>query len=395
MQEPSQMNTPHIILVGLCSESNLGDVALMDASCRILQESLAETRPGWEVVRYDLWGEGTVNNSLAAGLWRRLKRLVRLGWRKEDSYAMALEELFMRKVEPATRAIIFAGGGIIKYKYQKFPWMVAPIVHCAKRHGIPVMFSGVGVEDYCDKDWRCRYLKRAINSPCVKSISTRDDLESLRRYVSSSRIRVTRVADPACSLGRMIPCAPKAQPPVVGVGICRDKLFEDNGVQVSGEEMKELYAALYREFARRGICCRFFTNGDKADVQFAARVAAHVEKAEKTAGLLMPRPLTSEDLVRQISSFSGVVATRLHASIISYAYDVPFVGLVWNRKQILFGEAVGRAHCFLQAGDFSARTICDRLAAAMAQPQEPALKQAYMDTTRQEMARFLAEHVST
>ena len=104
------MNTPHTILVGLCSESNLGDVAPMDARCRILQESLAETRPGWEVVRYEMWGEGTVKNSLAAGLWRRLIRLVLLGWRKEDSYAMALEELFMRKVGPATRAISLAAG---------------------------------------------------------------------------------------------------------------------------------------------------------------------------------------------------------------------------------------------------------------------------------------------
>ena len=61
----------------------------------------------------------------------------------------------------AADLIVFDGGGIIKFKREKFYFYIAHILEKAQERNIPVYFSGVGVEGYDETDERCQMLKKS------------------------------------------------------------------------------------------------------------------------------------------------------------------------------------------------------------------------------------------
>jgi polysaccharide pyruvyl transferase WcaK-like protein len=61
----------------------------------------------------------------------------------------------------------------------------------------------------------------------------------------------------------------------------------------------------------------------------------------------------------------------LHANIISYALNVPSIGLVWNDKLTLFGEDIGYPERFFEYDKFNAKKIVDALVFAAEQGYEP------------------------
>lgn len=60
--------------------------------------------------------------------------------------------------------------------------------------------------------------------------------------------------------------------------------------------------------------------------------------------------------------------TRLHAAIISYALEVPSVSLVWNNKQILFGEIIKRKNSFITKDNFTSDYILKMLSLELDDP---------------------------
>ena len=61
-------------------------------------------------------------------------------------FAIQHYNIFTEDYEMVSRAdlIIFDGGGIIKYKWEKFYYYTSRILECAQEHKIPVYFCGVG-----------------------------------------------------------------------------------------------------------------------------------------------------------------------------------------------------------------------------------------------------------
>ena len=55
-------------------------------------------------------------------------------------------------------AIVFAGGGFLKFRTQGLNYYVEQIVKIAKKHNIPIMMNGVGIEGYDENDIRCQRL---------------------------------------------------------------------------------------------------------------------------------------------------------------------------------------------------------------------------------------------
>ena len=52
------------------------------------------------------------------------------------------------------------------------------ILNISQSKNIPVMLSAVGVEGYDVGFKECLRLKKALNLDCVKTITTRDDIDS-------------------------------------------------------------------------------------------------------------------------------------------------------------------------------------------------------------------------
>ena len=94
-------------------------------------------------------------------------------------------------------AVVFAGG-IIKCTNENF-WQYMPeIIKEADKYNVPVFSSAIGVEKFYENDERSVALKAALNLPCVKGISVRDDVETLKRdYIENKDIKIYSVYDPA------------------------------------------------------------------------------------------------------------------------------------------------------------------------------------------------------
>lgn len=95
-------------------------------------------------------------------------------------------------------AIVFAGGGFLKFRTQGLNYYVEQIMKIARKNNIPVMMNGVGIEGYSETDIRCQRLKKAINQDCFKVITTRDDIDTLKNnYIVNPNIKIAHVGDPA------------------------------------------------------------------------------------------------------------------------------------------------------------------------------------------------------
>lgn len=396
----------NIVLAGLQYDNNLGDQVIFSVTQYMLKESLSKIGfHDMEIREMDIFGRDALQSNpfrekIAhfSPLLHVLRALYKIS--KCKSIAEIHEKILCRLIAKAscdtiidkyTKAIIFSGGGLIKYNVQYIDQYIIPIIKYADNRKIPVMLSAVGIENgYDPKNMHCRGLKKALNRNCVKTISTRDDFYTLRHYYSREEQSVFLVADPACSIQRYYKPHGKRNKNLIGLGLSRGDLFEDYGVPVTATNLVELWAEIYYCLQDQGYNCKIFCNGAKSDFAFINQWMEYMSFSEKQKiQLCYPRPLSSEELIEIICSFNGVISTRLHTSIISYSYDIPSISLVWNQKQKMFGDAIGYPDRFIEYKDFNANKIVNKLKLAIKEGYQMIDKNKYCSTTQACIEQFI------
>lgn len=93
--------------------------------------------------------------------------------------------------------IVFGGAPLFNWHHQFFYERTAVTVELAQKYGKPVLFSSIGVEGYDEENEKCQRLKSALRADCIKQITTRDDFESLKKFVERDEIFLDKVSDPA------------------------------------------------------------------------------------------------------------------------------------------------------------------------------------------------------
>ena len=380
--------------IALCwlDEDNLGDVVIRDCVVWLMDRCASESRCPVDIVPVDIGGRagrsgcgGSRGRRRRLGIRKRLARVARALsalpflrrpvcaiadatlmaiWRRSARYrAFAAAE---RERLLGADAILFAGGGLVKFRRQDFNYMLFDITELADSKGIPVFINATGVEGFDPRDPECHLLCVALNRRCVKSITTRDDLELLSRaYVWRDGIEISRVCDPALwvreayGIGR---CDSAAG--AIGVNVVRLDLFTAYGVTFGAKELLRLYVELVKGLAGRGCRVVLFTNGSGRDAQALEEVAASCRACSPDGTVRTARPGSPQELVALIAGFSRFLAVRLHASIIGVSLGVPNASLVWNRKQSLFGRQIGMEENFLSVGKFDAMTVLSALDSA-------------------------------
>ena len=86
--------------------------------------------------------------------------------------------------------VVFGGAPVFNYKYQNFYERTAVTIEIAQKYNKPVIFSAIGIESYDEKSKKCQRLKAALNSECVKQITTRDGLERLEKYNENNSFKI-------------------------------------------------------------------------------------------------------------------------------------------------------------------------------------------------------------
>lgn len=365
-----------IYFAGLLSEKNLGDIVIIESTEGLYKKSLA-TKGDFELKRLNLQ-LGKV--SFLSKVFRKLKRLTadKLKLDKNKLEIEILKKHYKSQLEEAG-LIILVGGGLIKYKYQGVFLYISALIAAAEELNIPVIINAAGVEGYSETDSRCQLLKKSLNSSVVKSITTRDDLETLsKKYIiESNQVHTGKVADSAIYSNEIYKVNKKASD-IYGIGLVRGGIFLDNDRQLTPEEVASFYAKLILEFETRGLKYQMFTNGSPSDNELLALIKNNLGRSD----LHLIEPKQDDELINIISTFTTVIAARLHANIISYALNIPSIGLVWNDKLALFGKDIGYPERFFEYNQLDAKKIVDAAVLANEQGYKQAEWNEYKSTAK-------------
>ncbi len=321
--------------------------------------------------------------------------------------------------------IVFGGAPLFNYSYQNFYLRTIKTLELAQEYGVPVIFSSIGVEPFDESNPKSVQLRDALQQPCVRQITTRDDVESVRKYVEGTDIPVAHVSDPAVfadivfrpkpepagpaspvaaapasfsrrvvrRLRRMLgqsPAAasaavkpgapvvssrpsPAAASPVkegsddrrrIGLVVTRAGIFRDNGIAFTEEDQRKFWLDVIDRLEQRGDDYRLFTTGHFSDEVFLDALIRSRGIPMSKAAVTVNSP---EELSNELRSCAGVLAYRLHASITAFAYGVPSIGLSWNFKVPYFYESVGLGERALAPEQWTADAALAALDRAMAE----------------------------
>ncbi|HPZ00620.1 MAG TPA: polysaccharide pyruvyl transferase family protein, partial [Clostridiales bacterium] len=312
-------------------------------------------------------------------------------------------------------AVIFAGGGLLKFRQEHFDEAVIQVLEAAERYRVPVFFNAVGVEGYDEENPRCSALEQALHLSCVKGISCRDDIVTLRQdYLPDTSIPLYEVPDVAVLSGKAYRHLPSVDSrnrdsrnqdsrnqasrlnypvsrsgrPLIGLGITREDLFSDYGTE---NITKELQLAFWKELAQLlwdnqfDIC--IFTNGLPTDEAFAEEVFRELPFGRKA-----PAPVEPWQLVQAVRSFDGMVAGRMHSNIVAFSYGIPSIGLLWNDKLSFWGKKIGHPERMISPSNMQAEFVFAALQKALKEGVFP-LSAEETDTLQYALSEFLEKEV--
>lgn len=387
-----------VAVIGLYSIPNMGDKILCEASEYLIRQidpeieiKRVDVLP-WKADMYQGW------DSMKYRISQKMKKRAKKKFAYKDSgkyrywyeyfmWWLRVNSHYRRELADAD-AILFAGGGFLKFRTQGLNYYVEQILKIARGKNIPVMMNGIGIEGYDERDIRCQRLKRAINSDCVKTITTRDDVELLQQhYIENPKIRTARVGDPAFWTPECYGIEKNSDRNKIGINVIRGRIFKDYGNTYSGGQVKEFYKQFITSAEERGLDWVLFSNGMSGDQKFG-------KKLLKSLGLsaeerLLPAPKTSMELLDMVKDFKCIFGARLHACITAYSLDVPAVGFIWNEKTRFFADIIGKKENFFEESEIDAEKMLNQMEAAIESGYDTSVRDELKEQTKRYLEEFL------
>lgn len=316
----------------------------------------------------------------AAYHYNRLYWRTKLGWYFKDR----IKDL---------DAIVFTGGGFIKFKTQGLNYIDELILETARMRDIPVMMNAVGVEGYSETDIRCQRLKKALNSDNVRVITTRDDIDTLdAHYITNPRIVTERVGDPVFWLREMeildenVGGQAERTGHRIGINLINPQNFSVYGGHISPDAIVNFYRNLIEELQRLDADFVLFSNGMTVDQAFGQSL---VSSMNLRSDQLVHRPATSAEFVNLVAGFDIILSARMHAGITAYAIDVPVVGLIWGEKLQFLTEITGLRDRYFDEHELDVGKIARMLVSNDLPAPDSELRSELRERTRRQLTAFV------
>ncbi len=260
--------------------------------------------------------------------------------------------------------VVIAGGGLIKYSREDFWNAIHTISEICEKNNVPLYLNAVGIEGIDEENYRCKVLSAALSKDIV-SISTRDDLETLKKYLKDKSSKANLVGDPALYSAETYNISANKNSDIIGIGVIRGKIYSDYGFNFSEQDIIDAYVNIIKLLDKNNYKWQMFCNGIKSDYEIGEKVLKKLN-LPITEKSLACRPTTPKDLIEIISNYKCIIAARLHANIIATSLGIPSVGLVWNDKLKLFGKLIGYENRFIEKEKFiNAEYVLEQLNEAM------------------------------
>lgn len=272
-------------------------------------------------------------------------------------YKKYLEEE-IRKVDKIVYAV-----GMIKYSNQHHSYMFFLINELARKYNVAVFMNAMSVENMNLTDWRCKQLIEAVNISSVKMITTRDtekELDLLKNYYlkNNSNCKLDVVGDNALWTNEFIKMKENNNKKI-GIGLIRTGIYKDYGnKKIDDKYILNLYKDIIQELEKRKIEWSLFCNGMQDDYEVGIKLLKELNLSDDK---LMKKPNSPQDFIDILSNFKVVLGARLHCCIISYTYNIPIVGLIWDNKLRSFAKKIDWYDNFIEKENLNAKYIVDKL----------------------------------
>ena len=378
-----------IVQFGLPYSPNLGDGII--AEC--FAHGVGEVAPEARVVSIDLSGRTgfghtvVANRARALALLKRLPRparhaLVQIRLGRVLSWATPL---WREALEGADLSVI-GGGQLFSDADLNFPLKVARAADLAHAAGVPVAVHAAGVAGNWSR--RGTALFARLFEAELRDVGLRDAPSvAAWRAQTGGRGPIPWLArDPGLLAADCY--GPVEADERVGLCIAAADILSYHAEEglASGTG---IFADLARALMAEGHALRLFSNGAEEDDAALAAVAEALA-AEVADGrvAVAPRPLRPATLAGTVASCRAVVAHRLHACIVAFAYGRPVIGLGWDRKVESFFASVGASRAFAPAGEEAGR-VAARLSRAIAVGPDAAARETAEAKARDAIRRTL------
>jgi polysaccharide pyruvyl transferase WcaK-like protein len=331
-----------IVIAGEVWSPNLGDRIIadtlsfllkkLDPSLEIKKIDISGREPGDNLMEVELKGiKKFISGHELLRVIRNITKYIRLNIFKRKEWIDKIS---------AADLVIVGGGQLLSGKNLFFPlkiWMVSQI---ADFQGKDLCFVSCGV----GKDWS-PFTKYILGKSLALSsrVSVRDSYsrDLLRTYLPGLSVALS--SDPALWAKEVYGFDSEPGMRTIGLGIINIRNLNNyRADKVSEEDLIEFWMGLGVQLINHGYTVELFTNGSQRDYCLAEKIYSLMNTGTGSSFFLAPRPTSAKELAETISGYSTTVASRLHAHIISTAYQIPSVALVCDPKVETFFRETGR-----------------------------------------------------
>lgn len=295
------------------------------------------------------------------------------------------KKLFKKLVN--SDAIIFSGGSF-KYGTQDVWVQYSTIIDYANKHNIPVMFNAMNVQKYDERNFKCKYLKKHLNKPCVKYFSSRDGQAGVDRLKSDyveKNLKVLPAADPAFWIPETYHVARNEKSNTIGINVIAPDIFLRYGGKLQPEDVKEAYIVLINRLKEKNFKWQIFTNGMQVDNIFALEIAKICNAKEDEIHI----PKSDIELASMEANYMAVFGSRLHSMICAYSLGVPVAGFIWDEKITHFAEMAKLETMFLAENEVNGEAMFNVLMKAVQAEDNPENRIYWKETTPKAIFKFL------
>lgn len=345
---------PRIVIAGLPYSENVGDGVVSDCVAWALNADV----PGVEIQLLDIAGRAgpgdrsVRHRSVAVRLLDQLPGLLR----RQLVGAWFIRQ--RRRTDPVWRhllgaadLIVVPGGQLFSGLDLNFPRKLARVAFLAGTSDVPIVIGAVGVT----RDWSpaARRMFRELLRAEVPFVGVRDQaaVEAWRSQFGPE-LQPELLPDPGVLARSCYGPVASIEDAPIGVSIAGvDTLAYHADMPIAGAgtfpaaiNLTAMLRGLVLELVARGHRVRLFCNGSAEDAAALEALAADPLLSEAMVGAQVEvarPPLTGRELAEIVAPCRTVIAHRLHACVVAYAYGVPIIGLAWDRKVSGFFASVG------------------------------------------------------
>jgi hypothetical protein len=295
-------------------------------------------------------------------------------------------------------SVVIGGGQIFADCDLNFPIKIGRIARICRDERVSVAVYGAGAGE----GWSARGARLFAQLHAVKLqyVALRDErsVAAFTRQMPELDCGIRVVPDPAVLAETVYGPAPEHTLALgrgrVGLCITAAEVLQYHADMpvVGGRHTRVFFLNVIVHLCGQGLSVALFTNGALEDEASLTSLIADPALADIVAdGRLIRHAafLSPRDLAHAISSHDVIVAHRLHASIIAFAYGVPSLGLGWDRKVESFYSLTGReVHCVVDAS-MTPEYLCHRIIAAKCHPIPDEVRNCLMTQTVQGIADLL------